>query len=144
MSLKRRHAMDRKHIKRCTGSGPMWENAKQDHEEMPLHSSKKGYYQRDKDDKSWEGRAGKRTLPGTMWVGTHECSYSARRYEVPLNILSLFVAVLFIAKNEDHLSARPLMNTHACAAYTQDDFFQPLKRMKSHHWQWHGWNWRSL
>lgn len=119
--------MDRKHIKKCTGSGAMGENANQDHEEMALHSSKNGYHQRDKDDKSWEGRAGKRTLPGTMWVGTHECTYSARRYEIPLKILSLFVAVLFIAQNGDHLSAQLLVNTHTCAAYTQHDFFSHLK-----------------
>lgn len=97
-------------------------NANQNHEEMPLHSSKNGYYKRDKEDKSWEGRAGKRTLPGTMWVGTHECTYSARRMDIPLKILSLFVAVLFTANNGGGLSVRPLMNTHACEAYTQDDF----------------------
>lgn len=47
--------------------------------------------------------------------------------EIPLKILSLFVAVLFIAQNGDHLSARLLVNTHTCAAYTQDDFFSHLK-----------------
>lgn len=44
--------MGREYIQKTLRSGASGGNANQKQEEMPLPSSKDGYYQRDKDDKS--------------------------------------------------------------------------------------------
>lgn len=83
-------------------------NANQDHEEieeMLLHSSKNGYYQRDKGDKSWEGR--RKGIPSWHSVGgnTPEYIHYARRYGRSSEHSIPFVVVLFITENGDNLSA---------------------------------------
>lgn len=97
-------------------------NANQNHEEMPLHSSKNGYYQRDKDDKSWEDVQEREPFLAQCGWEHMNAPILPEGMDIPLKILSLFVTVLFTANNGGGLSVRPLMNTHACDAYTQDDF----------------------